>query len=318
MIVRRLDGSGNKMIQAKVKKALAEIAGSGARFDEPLSQHTSMRVGGPVGALVDVDNEDKLKRLLSACRDIGVPLMVIGGGTNMIVGDGGWSGVMVRLTGRRFRQIEARGRRIVAGGAAALASVVEESVRASLTGLEELAGMPGTVGGAIRMNSGAHGVSIGDRINGVCLMETDGSVRVVSGAGMGFEYRGCRALGDRIVLGVVIQLAPGKPGEAKNKYARYLRERAAWVPRVASAGSIFKNPGKGRTAGELIDGLDMKGSRCGGAMVYRRHANVIVNRGDASGGDVLKLMRRIKERVREARGIELEPEVIVVGEDGKC
>lgn len=294
---------------------LQKMAGERVRLDEPLSAHTSMRVGGPASAFVEVESEGVLRELILLCRGNAIPFLIMGGGTNLIVRDGGWRGVVAKLEGKQFEQIEVEGERVVGGGGARLSALVEESVRQALSGLENLAGIPGTVGGAVRMNAGAYGASFGDHIGEVCVMAHDGSVRADAGGSMEFSYRECRALGERIVLGVTLGLRRGEKAKIEQRYAQCLRERAAWSPRVPSSGCVFKNPPSGPAAGELIDRLGLKGARCGAAVVYDRHANIIVNEGGASSRDVLELMSRIRKRVREARGIILEPELVVVGED---
>lgn len=294
------------------------MCGAAVRFNEPLSKHTSMRVGGPADAMVEVESEVALRGLLLLCARHGVPLMVLGGGTNLIVRDGGWRGIAARLSGEEFVGIEVKGERISAGAGARLSALVEESVQHALSGLEGLAGIPGTVGGAVRMNAGAHGVSIGDAVEMVRLMDSDGTVRAIEGREMGFEYRGCRARGDSVVVSVDLKLRQDDRDAVEKRYTRYRRDRDAWLPREPNAGCVFKNPPCGPTAGELMDSLELKGVQQGGAAVCERHANVIINRGGACGRDVIGLMERMRDRVREARGVALEPEVVVVGEDTAC
>ena len=303
------------MLSEMIIAELQKIGGDRVRLDEPLSTHTSMRVGGPASAFIEVESEGVLRELILLCRGNAIPFLIMGGGTNLIVRDGGWRGVVVKLVGKQLEQIEVEGERVVGGGGARLPALVEESVRHSLSGLETLAGIPGTVGGAVRMNAGAYGASFGDCIGEVCVMAPDGSIRADAGGSMGFSYRECRSLGERIVLGVTMGLRRGEKIIIEQKYAQCLRERASWLPRVPSAGCVFRNPPSGLTAGELIDQLGLKGTRCGAAAVYDRHANIIVNEGGASSRDVLELMSRVRERVREARGITLEPELVIVGED---
>ncbi|MCX6356898.1 MAG: UDP-N-acetylmuramate dehydrogenase [Candidatus Aureabacteria bacterium] len=298
-----------------VREALDRMAGIRRREGEPLALHTSMRVGGPADLFVEVTDEAALSRLVRTCHEGRVPVLVIGGGTNMIVRDGGWRGIAMRLTGAGFSHIEIASPRARAGAGAALALLVRETARRGCAGLEPLTGIPGSVGGAVRMNAGAHGVSFGALVATARLMDQEGRVVEVSNEDLGFVYRGCRGIGERIVLSVELALARGERGEIERRCARYESMRKIWTPLEPSAGCVFKNPDDAQGAGELIDRLGLKGTRVGGAAVAGTHGNVIVNTGRARARDVLMLVEQLKARVREATGRELQTEVVVVGEE---
>ncbi len=275
-----------------------------------------MRIGGPADALVEVRDENELGEMVRLCRREAIPFLPIGGGANLIVRDGGWRGVVIKLGGDHFTRIEVSGERVLAGAGASLASLIDEAVRHSLSGLECLAGIPGTVGGAVRMNAGAKGAAFGDRMDAARVMDRDGRTHRIAKRAMGFSYRGCTAAVDGVVLDVELRLEEGNRAEIEARCARRRAERASALPSEPSAGCVFKNPSEGSSAGELIEQLGLAGARSGGALVSERHANVIVNGGGATARDVLALMKLIMKRAREDRRIDLEPEVIVVGEEG--
>lgn len=301
------------MRDALLKKGLLEIFGDRVRFDEPLSAYTSMRVGGPADALVEVGGEGELEALLAICAARGTPFLALGGGTNLIVRDGGFRGVAAKIGGR-LTEIRFGDRGARAGGGAPLGALVAEGLRCGLAGLERLAGIPGTVGGAVRMNAGAGGAAIGDAVAWARLADGAGGRRV-EGREMGFGYRECAAARGAVVVEAGFALAPGEPASLRAEADACAKRRAAWLPAEPNAGCVFKNPAGGPSAGELIERLGLKGAREGGAAVHPGHANVVVNRGRATAADVLSLMRRVRADVRRATGVDLEPEVVVVGED---
>jgi UDP-N-acetylenolpyruvoylglucosamine reductase len=302
-------------ITGVVQRELWRMLGERVRFKEPLSVHTSIKIGGPADVFAEIEDEKKLRALLLFCKGEGVPFLLIGSGTNIIVRDSGWRGVVARLGGKDFHRIIFQGSIVIAGGAALLADLVGEAVNRSLSGLERLGGIYGTVGGGARMNAGAYGVSFGDLVDSARVMDCNGYFRYVTCGEMGFSYRSCGVLKDAILLTVTLKLSPGNRVEIEKTLSRCLAARRAGLPDEPSAGCIFKNPGGERTAGELVERLGLNGTRCGGAAIYERHGNVIVNRGGAKAKDVIGLIDLISTRVREETGIALEPEVVVVGSE---
>ncbi len=296
-----------------MNKKLQDIFGDRVKYGEPLSRHTSIRVGGPTDVFAEVCSEDELRGVLDFCRKNGLPFLLVGAGTNLIVRDSGWRGVVARLSGPDFNRISFKDERVSVGGAALLKDLVSETIERSLSGLERLGGIYGTVGGATKMNAGAYGVTFGELVDSGRIMTYDGAVRAVRGSEMGFGYRSCALLEDAILLGVELKLERGNHAEIERTFKQCLEERESKLPDEPSAGSVFKNPKGGLTAGELIDSLGLRGARCGGAVVYERHGNIIVNRNGAKANDILSLVRLISGRVFEETGIELEPEVTIVG-----
>ena len=301
------------MRDAALQGRLRELFGARVRFDEPLALHTSLRIGGAAEAWVEAETEEELRQLLSLCAERGAPFLAVGGGTNLLVRDGGFRGVAARLAGR-LAETRFDGREAVSGGGARLQTLVAGALRRGLAGLERLAGIPGTVGGAVRMNAGAGGAAIGDRVAWARLLDPSGAARRVEGTAMGFGYRECGAARRAVVVEVGLALVPGDPSALAAEAEARLRSRAERLPAEPSAGCVFRNPPGGPPAGALIERLGLKGAREGGAAVHARHANVIVNRGSATAADVLSLMGLIEERVREATGTVLVPELVVEGE----
>ena len=305
------------MIDEKVKSELIRIFGQRVKIGEPLSRHTWMRVGGPADALIEIRDENELGELDGVCRRGAIPILPLGGGANIIVRDGGWRGVAVRLCGAYFMRIEISGERVLSGSGVSLAALIAETVSRSLGGIEYLAGIPGTVGGAVRMNAGARGVAFGDLVEAVRVMDLKGAIRRVEQLALGFSYRRCAAAMDGIVLSAELKLVEGDRTEIERRLKHSREAHASALPPEPSAGCVFRNPPSGCPAGELIEQLGLKGTHSGGAVVSERHANVIVNRDGATARDVLSLMELIRKRAREDRGIDLESEVVVVGEEGR-
>jgi UDP-N-acetylenolpyruvoylglucosamine reductase len=283
------------------------------RCDESLSRRTTLRVGGTADAYVEPASEAELTCVLQFCRSKGLPLLVLGRGSNLLVRDGGFRGVVVCLAHPAFAQVDLRGTRLHCGAGARLKAVAAEAKRAGLTGFEFLEGIPGSLGGALRMNAGAMGSWIFDVLESVRFMEADGRVEVRSRSEVEAGYRRCSLLQGRIALGSVLRGETASPEVIEERTRAFNQRRWASQPAAPSAGCIFKNP-PAIPAGRLIDELGLKGTRVGDAVVSNVHANFIVNEGHATAQDVLRLIEIVRERARTARGIELETEVEVVGE----
>jgi UDP-N-acetylmuramate dehydrogenase len=237
-----------------------------------------------------------------------VETRVLGGGANVLVRDDGVDGVVVRLDDPSFKQVRFDGEMLVAGGGADLMRLAHDSVRRGLTGLEYLAGIPGTVGGAIRTNAGGRYGSIGDVVSTVRLLTPTGMTETVAGTALDFGYRRSN-VGRCLVLAAEFRLRQGDRRRVLERYQRILAEKRSSQPLgQRSAGCIFKNP-PGESAGRLIDRAGLKGEAVGGAAVSRDHANFIVTRGGATAADVLALVERIRETVRAKHKIELELEI---------
>lgn len=283
------------------------------RRDEPLARHTTLRVGGPADLFIEPAAEEELGRLIAFCHGRGIAFFILGRGSNLLVRDGGFRGVVIRLSHPYFSRVELSGLRIVCGAGARLKAVAVEARRHALAGFEFLEGIPGSVGGALRMNAGAMGGATFDCVESVRVMDYDGVVADWPAARMEVGYRECGALRNRIALGARLAGSAGSRAAIGEKMASFSQKRWGSQPAAPSAGCAFKNPAQ-IPAGRLIEELGMKGARCGGASVSLEHGNFIVNDGTATARDVLDLIELIRGRAREARGIALELEVQIIGD----
>jgi UDP-N-acetylenolpyruvoylglucosamine reductase len=282
--------------------------------DEPLAKHTSLCVGGPADVYVEPASEADLAAVVKYCHERSLPFLVIGRGSNLLVRDGGVRGVVICLAHASFSRIDIAGERLHCGAGAKLKNVAVGAKRNGLSGVEFLEGIPGSVGGALRMNAGAMGGATFDAVESVRLMDFAGHVRELTPKEMTVEYRSCPILKTNIVLGVVFKCKSAPRGEIEQRMKAFNEKRWESQPTAPSAGCMFKNPEK-IPAGKLIDELGLKGTRVGGAVVSAEHGNFIVNDGKATARDVLELIAILKARIKEARGIELQTEVEIIGED---
>jgi UDP-N-acetylenolpyruvoylglucosamine reductase len=244
---------------------------------------------------------------------------VIGRGSILLVRDGGFRGVVICLAQADFSRIKVDGERLQCGAGAKLKNVAVEAKRHGLSGVEFLEGIPGSVGGALRMNAGAMGGATFDVIESVRFMDHAGKIQERSRARMPVEYRCCPLLKNHIALGAVFKCRPAPRGEIEKRMKAFSEKRWSSQPTAPSAGGLFKNPDT-IPAGKLIDELGLKGTRIGGAVVSAEHGNFIVNDGNATARDILELIAILKARAKEARGIELQTEVEIIGVDyrGLC
>lgn len=295
--------------------AVALSAGSVLRRDEPMARRTTLRVGGAADVYVEPATEEDLGQALALARGHGVPVFVLGRGSNLLVRDGGLRALVVCLSQPLFSRVEAVDGFLRCGAGASLRQVALGARDAGLTGLEFLEGIPGSVGGALRMNAGAMGGWMFDVVEVLRCMDGQGVIHEVAGSAAGAQYRGCPMLRERVALGAVLRGRPAARVEIEGRLAESNRKRWTSQPKQPSAGCTFKNPGPDLPAGRLIDELGLKGLRVGDAMVSDVHANFFVNLGRARAADVLELVRRVRERALAERGVELETEVEIVGEE---
>ena len=284
------------------------------RRNESLAKHTTLRVGGPADVYVEPASEEDLAGVVKFCNEHDLPFFVIGRGSNLLVRDGGVRGVVICLAHASFSRIEISGERLHCGAGAKLKNVAVEAKRNGLSGVEFLEGIPGSVGGALRMNAGAMGGATFDAVESVRLMDFAGHVRELAPKEMSVEYRSCAALKTNIALGVVFKCRPAPRGEIEQRMKAFNEKRWESQPAAPSAGCTFKNPEK-IPAGKLIDELGLKGTRVGGAVVSAEHGNFIVNDGNATARDVLELIAILKQRAKKERGIDLHMEVEIIGVD---
>ncbi|PWU15477.1 MAG: UDP-N-acetylenolpyruvoylglucosamine reductase [Verrucomicrobia bacterium] len=284
------------------------------RADEPLARKTTLRVGGRADLYVEPASEVDLILALRFCHQHGVPFLVIGRGSNLLIKDGGVRGAVISLAQPCFSLIEASGERLRCGAGAKLKAVAFDAKRHGLTGFEFLEGIPGTIGGGLRMNAGAMTGQLFDRVESVRVMDPDGSIKEFAADELGAVYRNCAGLRDRIALGAVLRGRPAPKDDIEKRMTEFSRKRWASQPAAPSAGCIFKNP-RSIPAGKLIDELGLKGTRVGGAYVSQEHGNFIVTNSTASAHDVLELIDLIRSVARLEREIELETEVQIIGEE---
>jgi len=284
------------------------------KFDEPLESHTSFRIGGPADIfIVPLDKED-LRNAVILSKKYKAPLDIIGNGTKILVPDKGVRGVVIKIS-NVLNKVRFIGERVIAGSGMSLSQLSTLAAERMLSGLEFAVGIPGTVGGAVVMNAGAHGRSVGDVITSVTVMNMNGQVHKMSGKQLGLCYRKS-VLQDtkEIVLNATCVLEKGEAQEIRQKIAELVQWRKKTQPLdLPNAGSIFRNP-EGEYAGRLIESVGLKGLRVGDAQVSTHHANFIVNLGKAKAEDVMTIIHTIREKVREKFGIDLAPEIRVIGE----
>ena len=292
-------------------------------WDSPMAQFSTLKVGGPAEAIVSVTNEDELKTLIRWLKKNDVGWWVVGRGSNILVPDRGLAGVIILLEGE-FSTIEKvlaptltpqeKKVFIRAGGGCLLTKLVRYCTSQGLSGLEFGVGIPGSVGGAIVMNAGAWGHEIGSRVDAVVLMDSNGEIMSVPGKNLGFSYRKWAMPQNTVLLSAIFSLIPGRKDDIKATCKKYQELRIKNQPVAEpSAGSFFKNP-PADSAGRLIEEAGLKGCSIGGAKVSEKHANFIVNTGEASAADILNLMQVVQQEVYKRFGIKLEPEVHILGD----
>jgi UDP-N-acetylmuramate--alanine ligase len=291
---------------------------SGVRREEPLATRTTLRVGGAARILAEPASEADLASVLQRTHAAGVPVIMLGRGSNLLVPDSGVDAVVISLGHPAWQRFvtEADGR-VRVGAGLRLKNLCGLASKAGLVGFEFLEGIPGNVGGALRMNAGAMGGWMFDVVEEVRVMACDGAVRTYRKTEMKVDYRHCAELEAAIALEAVLRparVAPGEDETIRRQIDAYRDKRHQSQPREPSAGCMFKNP-PGDSAGRLIDAAGLKGERVGGAEVSTVHANFIINRGGATSADVITLVRRVRERVQGASGVTLEPEVLLYGGD---
>lgn len=282
--------------------------------NEPMARHTTYRIGGPARFFASIDSIGALMRVVEACDDSGTPWVVVGRGSNLLVSDDGYDGVVLSL-GRDFRacRYDAGRKRFSVGAGVALSTVVQEAFHRSLSGLEFAVGTPGSVGGALRMNAGTRESWIGARVATATVYERGAGLRLLDGSQVEWGYRSTSFRPDEVIVECELVAEPGDPFLIRGKMEASLATRRASQPlSEPSCGSVFKNP-EGGSAAQLIDAAGLKGLSHGGAKVSTRHANFIVNEGDATAEDVLAVMRAVQAKVYEDYGIELAPEVRLLG-----
>lgn len=286
-------------------------------LDERMSLHVTYRIGGPAALFVECPSVSDLSRAISLLDAAEVPWMVIGKGSNLLVSDRGYPGAIITL-GQEFSRhhVDAEEGLIWAGASTPLSTVVQAAYQNELEGFEFATGVPGTVGGAIAGNIGTRDDWIASRVVSMNVLDEEGHLSRKSADEVPWRYRRSGLTPRTVILEAGFRLVPGNRAKIRSRMERSrLRRRSSQPLDLPSAGSVFKNP-KGASAGRLIEQVGLKGAHIGGAQISEKHANFIVNRGNASAQDVVDLIVLARERVREAHGIVLQPEIRFVGFEG--
>ena len=281
---------------------------------EPMASHTTFRIGGPADYFVMPETTEELAAVMKLCKEEETAYFILGNGSNLLVGDQGFRGVVIQLY-KNFDGIEIEGSKITARAGAMLIRVAKEAGKAGLTGLEFASGIPGTVGGAMVMNAGAYGGEMKDVVTEVTVLTKDGEVKKLTNEEMNFRYRGSVVEDEGyIVLESVLELQPGNVDEIKAKMDELALQRRTKQPiEFPSAGSTFKRP-EGYFAGKLIQDAGLRGYTVGGAQVSEKHCGFVINRGGATAADVMQLISDVAAKIQAEFGVAMEPEVKRIGE----
>jgi UDP-N-acetylenolpyruvoylglucosamine reductase len=297
----------------ETRARLLETMGPGRiKLYEPLSKHTTMRVGGPAQFWAEPETEEGFADLVRFCFDESIPLMVMGRGSNLLVLDGGIPGVVVHLARGEFQRHSVDGMEVTAGVGVKFKQLSALARSSGIAGFEWMEGIPGNLGGGLRMNAGAMGVETFDQVVRVRFCDQDGNIFTKTPAEMEVHYRNVPTLRRNFALSAVLRGEPGDSASIDALMAASMEKRRSTQPVAASAGCIFKNPA-GIPAGRLIEELGLKGRKSGAARISEIHGNFIVNEGGASAADVLALIEEVKAAALASRGIQLETEVQITG-----
>lgn len=305
---------GENMRQEFETKLFHTIDKEKIYVNEKMEKHTTFRIGGPADYFVMPSDVTDVKAVIELCEQEKVPYYVVGNGSNLLVGDKGFRGVIIQIAGN-MNQLQADGEVITAQAGCSLAQIAGKALDEELAGFEFAAGIPGTLGGAVRMNAGAYGGEIKDVLESAVVLTKEGKVMELSVSEMEFDYR--TSIIERTgwtILGGKIRLHKGKREEIKAVMDDLRERRVSKQPlEYPSAGSTFKRP-KGYFAGKLIQDAGLRGFRVGGACVSEKHSGFVINIDHATAADVVSLMEQVEEKVRAQFGVGLEPEVRRIGE----
>ncbi|MCA8983003.1 MAG: UDP-N-acetylmuramate dehydrogenase [Planctomycetaceae bacterium] len=280
------------------------------RRDESLAPYTWLKLGGPAQYLIEPRTQEELAEVVQCCQQNEIALHVLGDGSNLLVRDEGVSGVVLRLVSGEFSRVTIEGTRVTAGAGALLSHVVSRTVAAGLTGLEELAGIPGTIGGAIVGNAGGRGGELGSKVESIQVVTHRGVIETIPADLIGFEYRNSH-IDAPVVISATLQLEEGDAEEITRRLRKtWIMKKASQPLSSQSAGCVFKNP-RGLSAGALIEQAGLKGTRVGDCEVSDIHANFIITHENTTSHDVLRLIDLVRSKVADHHGVELELEVKV-------
>ena len=278
------------------------------KFREPLRKYTSFKIGGPAEFFIRPASIEELRLALIYTRKQKIPLFLLGGGSNILVSDKGIKGLVIKLDSPRFKSFSFDGNHLLAGCGLTISEIIRLAKARGLSGLDFLVGIPATLGGALSMNAGAWGKNIGDLVEKVTVMDYNGNIKILGDSKLEFKYRKS-SISKYIILEALLKLSRKNKIIINQDIKEYLSgRRNSQDISSPSAGCVFKNP-PGDSAGRLIDKCGLKGRNFGRAFVSLRHANFILNRGRAKACDVLRLMKLVKNRVKQEFDIDLEPEI---------
>lgn len=282
-------------------------------WNEPMKHHTTFRAGGPARCLVEPETVEQLGAVLQFCRKENVPYYIVGNGSNLLVSDDGYDGVIIHLF-KNMSEARVEENRLILQAGVLLVRAANMARGEGLTGLEFASGIPGTIGGAMVMNAGAYGGEMKDVVRRVTVLVPGGEIRSYKGEEMQFGYRRSRVSAEgSIVLEAELELQKGDPEQIQARMEELKEKRLSKQPlEYASAGSAFKRP-EGYFAGKLIEDAGLRGFRIGDAQVSEKHCGFVINRGEATASQIRELIREVQRRVYENSGVRLEPEVKFLG-----
>ena len=291
------------------------IAKDSILIDEPMSRHTTFRVGGPADFFVTPKAKEEVRDVIRICKEAGMPYYIIGNGSNLLVSDAGYRGVIVQIY-KEMNEVKVEGDLVKAQAGALLSGIAAKALGAELSGFEFASGIPGTIGGACVMNAGAYGGEMKDVLESVTVLTGEGKIIELGRNELELGYRtSVIAKKGYIVLGAVLKLERGD-GEKIKTYMDELKEKRVTKQPLEypSAGSTFKRP-EGYFSGKLIEDAGVRGFQVGGAQVSEKHCGFVINRDHATAADIMELMRQVQIRVKENSGVDLEPEVKRLGDE---
>lgn len=296
-------------------KELCDAAGTqNVLADEPMSRHTTFRIGGPADYFVTASCAEEVRKIIEVCRRNSTAYYIMGNGSDLLVGDKGYRGVIIQLF-KRMNEIRVEGERIHVQAGALLSKTAAAACEASLTGMEFASGIPGTLGGALRMNAGAYGGEMKHIVESADILTADGDIKTLPVEELGMGYRtSVISRNDYVALGAVLKLQRGNQDQIRARMEELKEKRISKQPlEYGSAGSTFKRP-EGYFAGKLIEDAGLRGYRVGDAQVSEKHCGFVINRGNATAAEVAQLMEDVADRVEEKFGVRLQPEVKKIGE----
>ncbi len=301
------------MISKTVVKALESfLPAENIYLNEPMSQHTTFRIGGDADCFLQIENVEQLKKIQRYLQQLEIPYFVLGNGSNLLVGDEGYAGVILEIADK-MKEVKVMGNLIVAQAGAPMSKIARIACENGLTGFEFAAGIPGTIGGGVVMNAGAYGGELKQVVTLVRVVDKEGNLLELDNETMEFGYRTSAIKHQPFTVAEVhIQLQEGEPEQIKARMDELAVKRREKQPlEYPSAGSTFKRP-EGYFAGELIMKAGLRGYQVGGAQVSEKHCGFVINKGNATAADVKQLIAHVQETVKACYGVELEPEIIML------